>query len=205
MLKNFVFVAPLVLTLTASVASPANAETRKFTGYVTARTQTTLSVYDKEVVTIALDDKTTITEWAHHKPFVRKTKYLSPSAVKVGALITVTTRADAFVADVVQVANHTKTWFKGRVVARTDSSLSLYDKDMAVVTLAFDHRTAFTQLFTVKPWVRATVHLSPNDLQVGSFVNVFPLKGDRNVAGGVEIATGERLFVPPYPATKSGN
>lgn len=154
MLKNFVFVAPLVLTLTASVASPANAETRKFTGYVTARTPTTLSVHDKEVVTIALDDKTTIKEWAHHKPFVRATKYLSPPAV----------------------ANHTKTWFKGRVVARTDSSLSVYDKDMAVVTLAFDHRTAFTQLFTVKPWVRATVHLSPSNLQVGSFVNVFPLK-----------------------------
>jgi RNase P/RNase MRP subunit p29 len=205
MLKNFVFAVPLVLTLTASVTSNANAGPRRFTGYVTGRTETTLSVYDKEIVTIALDDKTTIMEWAHHKPFVRKTVYLPPSAVKVGGLVTVTMRPDAAAAEVVQVANHKKTWFKGRVVARTDSSLSVYDKDMAVVTLAFDHRTAFTQLFTVKPWVRSTVHLSPTDLQVGSFVNVFPLKADRTVAGHVEIATGERLLVPAYPAPKSGN
>jgi hypothetical protein len=201
MLKNFVVAAPLMLTLTASVPSNVMAESHTYTGRVTARSETSISVYDKEIITIALDNGTTVVPWVREKPFVRKTTYLTPSEVRVGSPVAVTTRSDSNVADVVKVASDVRKWFSGRVVAYSDSSLSVYDTEMAVVKLAVDSRTSFTELFTVKPWVRKTVHLTSGDLNVGSFVNVFPSKLRADVAERVEIAKGMPLVVPPsWPA-----
>jgi hypothetical protein len=197
MLKNFALAAPLLLTLTASLPSTVMAEPHNYTGRVIARTATSISVFDKEIVTIPTDDRTTVVRWIRTTPFVRRTAYLTAAAVTPGSLVTIRTRDEGNVAKVIQVANDVKQWFNGRVVAYTDTSMSVFDKEMAVVTLATDNRTTFTRLFTVKPWVRKTEHLSRSDLKVGSFVNLFPSKADPQVAGRVEIATDMTLFAPP--------
>jgi hypothetical protein len=162
-------------------------------------------VYDKELITIGLDDQTAVVPWIREKPFVRKPITLEPSAVKVGAMVNVKVGTDHSLAEVVQVANDVQTWYKGRVVGTTTSSVSVFDKHMAVRTLRFDDRTDFRQLFTVKPFVRKPVRLAPADLKIGSFVEVFPLTADRTIAGRVEIATDEPLKVPTSPLPKAGN
>ena len=205
MFRNFAVASSLVLALTAVSASHANAQSRKYTGRVTARTDTTISIYDKEIITVALDGQTIVEPWVREKPFARKPVTLPPSAVIVGALVTVRTREDRGIAEVIQVANDVKRWFNGRIVAFTDRTLSVFDRQMAVVTLAFDDRTSFRQLFTVKPWVRKPVRLAPTDLKIGALVEVFPSKADARLAARVEIATTEKLVVPLYPAPKPAN
>ena len=206
MLKRIAVPALLGFALVTALPWYARAEdTRIVTGRVTAASATAISVYDKEIITIPLDDQTTITAWVREKPFARKTSYLARSAIKVGSLVMVKLREDRSAADVVQVAKDVQHTFKGRVVAFSDRSLSVYDKHMAVVTLRISERTSFTKLFTVKPWVRKPVHLAPADLKLGSFVKMFPSKIDASMANRVEIATDEPLLVPAYPLPKTGN
>ena len=206
MLKNIALTGLLGLAAVTTFPSFASAENpRAFSGRVTARTETTITIYDKELVTVALNDQTAVEPWIREKPFVRKPTTLEPSAIKVGTLVNVKVGTDHSVAKVVQVANDVQTWYKGRVVGTTASSVSVFDKHMAIQTLRFDDRTDFRQLFIVKPFVRKPVHLAPTDMKIGSFVEVFPSKSDRSTAERVEIVIGERLQVPPVPLQHTGN
>lgn len=206
MAKTLSIAAPLVLAFSVSFPFAGLADdSHTYTGRVTARTATSISIYDEQIVTVAIDDRTTVTPWIREKPFVRKTSYLTASAVKVGSLVTVRTRGDSRVADLVRVSSDTRKTFSGRVTAYGDSFLSVYDKEMAVVTLTIADQTKFTQLITVKPWVRKTVHLQPSALKVGAFVNMYPSKLDATVAGRVEIATDMPVRVPDRLPSNVGN
>jgi hypothetical protein len=206
MLKNIALTALFGFAAITTFPSYASAENpRTFTGRVTARTENTITVYDKELVTVALNDQTVVEPWIREKPFVRKPTTLEPSAIKVGALVNVKIGTDHSLANVVQVANDVQTWYKGRVVETTASSVSVFDKEMAVQTLRLDDRTDFRQLFIVKPFVRKPVHLAPTDMKIGSFVEVFPSKSDRSTAERVEIVMGEPLQVPPTPLAHTDN
>lgn len=206
MLKNIALIALFGLAAMTTFPSPASAENpRTFTGRVTTRTENTITVYDKELVTVALNDETAVEPWIREKPFVRKPTTLERSAIKVGALVNVRVGTDHSVAKVVQVANDVQSWYQGRVVGTTASSVSVFDKQMAVQTLRFDDRTDFRQLFIVKPFVRKPVHLAPTDMKIGSFVEVFPSKSDRSTAERVEIVIGEPLQVPLVPQGHTGN
>jgi len=206
MLKNIARVALFGLAAVTTFPSYVSAENpRTFTGRVTARTENTITVYDKELVTLALNDQTVVEPWVREKPFVRKPTTLEPSAIKVGALVHVKVGTDHSVANVVQVANDLQTWYKGRVVGTTASSVSVFDKHMAIQTVRLDDRTDFRQLVTVKPFVRKPVRLAPADMKIGSFVEVFPSKADRSTAERVEIVIGQPLQVPSAPLAHTGN
>jgi hypothetical protein len=65
---------------------------------------TSLSVTDKEVVTLAIDQRTTFTKWITQKPWGEDTR-LDARALRVGALVSVHTRRDdGAIADWVQIA-----------------------------------------------------------------------------------------------------
>jgi hypothetical protein len=162
-----------------------------YTGHITALDATSITVFGnqyKEHLTLAFDDHTAITHWIREKPYVRKTQYLTPSALKFGGLVRVRMRDTERVADAIEVASDVKTTFSGRVKAFDGTSLSVYNKDMDVVTLTFSNDTAFRELFTVKPWIRPAVHLSSADLKVGAYVIMSSSKPGALTADRVEIA-----------------
>jgi hypothetical protein len=183
----------MTLLVAASLSFPLSATSRwDFSGRITARDATSITIFDKEQVKLAFDESTTITPWIREKPYVRKTTYLTPSALRFGGLVRVRTRGGSRVADFVEVANDVKKTFDGRVVAYDDSSVSVYTKDMDVVKLRFDHDTAFRELFTVKPWIRPAVKLTPIDLKIGSRVIFYYSKEDAHKAHPLENPVGEK-------------
>jgi hypothetical protein len=175
-----------------------------FTGRVTARTHTTISMFDKEIVTIALDERTSVVPWIREKPFVRKPVTLEPSAITVGALVRVKVGTDHSLAEVVELANDVQTRFEGRLIETSASAVTVFDKHMALVTLGIDRQTRVEKLFLVKPFVRKPVYLAVADLKVGTFIKLFPSKTSSGTASLVEAATDEPLVVPA-PLPKAGN
>jgi hypothetical protein len=200
MLKKMLIAMTLLVAVSLSLPLSATSGW-EFSGRITARDATSITIFDKEHVTLAFDEHTTITPWIREKPYVRKATYLTPSALKFGGLVRVQTRGGSRVADFVEVANDVKKTFDGRVVAYDDSSVSVSTKDMGVVKLRFDSDTAFRELFTVKPWIRPAVKLTPIDLKIGSLVILYSSKEDALKASHVEIAVAEKLLVPERPKT----
>jgi len=83
---------------------PLSAAAKGVTGRVTAYNATSLSVNDKEVVTLAIDQRTTFTKWITQKPWGEDTR-LDARALRVGALVSVHARTDdGAIADWVQIA-----------------------------------------------------------------------------------------------------
>jgi len=189
MLKKFVMITALLLGL--SMTMPLIAKSSwNYTGHITALDPTSITVFEKqykEHLKLAFDDHTTITHWIREKPYVRTTQYLTPSALKFGGLVRVRMRDTEQVADAIEVASDVKTTFSGRVKAFDGTSLSVYSKDMDVVTLNYGNDTDFRQLFTVKPWIRPAVHLSSTDLKVGAYVIMYSSKAGALTADRVEI------------------
>jgi hypothetical protein len=196
MLKKTLIMTALFLGLSLSIPLDAKISWN-YTGWITARDATSITVFDKEHVKLALDDHTTITHWIREKPYVRMTQYLTPSALRFGGLVRVRTRDGGRIADAIEVASDVKKTFSGRVVAFDDTSLSVYDEDMDVVTLKYGKATAFRELFTVKPFVRAAVVLSPSDLKIAALVTMYSSKTDPLIADRVEIAIAEPLRPVP--------
>ena len=68
MFKKIALIALFALAAMTTFPSPASAEKpRTFTGRVTARTENTITVYDKELVTVALNDETAVEPWIREK------------------------------------------------------------------------------------------------------------------------------------------
>jgi hypothetical protein len=198
MLKKFGVTAALLVGLSAPLPLQAKSSWN-YVGRITARSATAFTVLDKEHVSIALDERTTVVPWIREKPFVRKTVYLTPHALTFGTLVRVRTRDGSPVADVVEVARDVRTVFTGRVVAFDGSTLSVKDDaDMGVVTLKAGAETAFREWFTVKPWVRPAVHLTPADVKVGALVKMYSSHADPLVSDRVEIAVS---VTPPHSAS----
>ena len=190
MLKKLMMTTALLLGL--GMTLPMAAKTFwNYEGYITARDATSITVFTadyKEHVKVAFDDHTAMSHWIREKPYVRKTQYLTPSALKFGGLVRVRLRDAQRVADAIEVASDIKAAFSGRVKAFDETTISLYDKDMDVVTLTYGKDTAFRELFTVKPWIRPDVRLSSNDLKVGAYVIIYLSAPGAATTDRVEIA-----------------
>jgi hypothetical protein len=163
----------------------------RYTGHITALDGASITVFDhqyKEHLTLAFDDHTSISHWIREKPYVRKTQYLTPSALKFGGFVRVRMRDGERIADAIEVASGVKTAFSGLVKAFDDTSVSVYNKDMDVVTLKYGQNTVFRELFTVKPWIRPAVRLSASDLKVGARAILFSSGPGSLTAERVDIA-----------------
>ena len=163
----------------------------KYAGHITALDGTSITIFDKdsgEHVKVAYDDNTSISHWIREKPYVRTMEYLTPSALKFGGLVRVSLRDAERVADAIEVASDVKAAFAGHVKSFDATSLSVYDEDMDVVTLAYGNDTRFVELFTVKPWIRPDVRLSANDLKAGAYVIMYSSKPGASTTDRVEIA-----------------
>jgi hypothetical protein len=102
MFTHYALVAALATTLAGTF--PLSADANSFTGRVTAFSATSLSVNDKEIVTLTIDERTVFTKWITRKPWGEDTR-LDARAVHVGTLVSVHVRKDdGSVADWVQVA-----------------------------------------------------------------------------------------------------
>ena len=190
MLKKLSVATALLVGLGMTMPLTA-ASSWKYAGYITALDGTSITVFEKdsgEHVKVAFDDNTSISRWIREKPYVRKMAYLAPSALKFGGLVRVRLRDAERVADAIEVASDVKAAFAGHVKAFDATSLSVYDKDMDVVTLAYGNDTKFVELFTVKPWIRPDVRLSSNELKVGAYVIMYSSKPGALTTDRVEIA-----------------
>jgi hypothetical protein len=205
MLKKLMMVTALLVGLGMT---PLTAKSSwNYTGHITALNGTSITVFDqqyKEHLTLAFDDHTSFTHWIREKPYVRKTQYLTPTALKFGGLVRVRMRDGDRMADAIEVASDVKTTFSGRIKAFDDTSVSVYNNDMDVVTLTYGHDTAFRELFTVKPWIRPAVRLSTSDLKVGARAILFSSAPGSLTAERVDIAR-EQAFATPVQATPKAN
>ena len=188
MLKKLLVATGLLLGLGMTMPLGA-ASSWKYAGHITALDGTT--IFDKgsgEHVKVAFDNNTSISHWIREKPYVRTMEYLTPSALKFGGLVRVRLREAERIADAIEVASDVKAAFAGRVKAFDATSLSVYDKDMDAVTLAYGKDTMFVELFTVKPWIRPDVRLSADKLKVGAYVIMYSSQPGAVTTDRVEIA-----------------
>ena len=103
MLKRTLLVLGLVALLGNAFASNSLAD-RCTTGRVTAVSATSISVYDRETLTFAMDDRTQYTKWITKGPWQQATA-LHVGVLDVGQLVVVHPRHDdANVARWVQIA-----------------------------------------------------------------------------------------------------
>ena len=95
----------IVLLATVGLALPGKAVASKsIVGRITDVSATSLSVRDKEIVTVTLDSRTQYRKWITQKPWQEDT-WLDARSLKVGRLVAVHVRKDAGnVADWVQIA-----------------------------------------------------------------------------------------------------
>ena len=193
MLKKLVTATALLIGV--GMATPLTAKTAwNYAGHITAVSPTALTVFDNqygEYHTLAYDNQTAINHWIRERPFVRRTEALTPDALLFGGLVRVRLRDGEGaepVAAAIEVASDVKTAFSGRVQAFDETSLSVSNDDMNVVTLKYSADTAFRQLFTEKPWVRGPVRLSPDDLKVGAYVIMHSTEPGALTTDRVEIA-----------------
>jgi hypothetical protein len=101
MLKKITILAVFV----AAFAIVANATASTVTGRVTSFSPTSISVLDKEVVTVGLNDKTTFTKLITQKPW-QEDSARTAKALRVGAFVVVHVPEDnGFVATWVQVGD----------------------------------------------------------------------------------------------------
>ena len=95
----------LVLVSVVGIALPPKAVASKtIVGRITGYSATSLSVRDKEILTVTLDDRTTYTKLITQKPWQEDTR-LSAAALGTGRFVAVHVRKDnPSVADWVQIA-----------------------------------------------------------------------------------------------------
>jgi hypothetical protein len=138
MAKQFALLTTLAFAL---VSFPQSAIARSsVSGRITAFTPTSLSINGKEIVTVAIDHRTTFTKWITQKPWGEDTR-LDARALRVGSLVSVRTRNDdGSVADWVQIA----TDMPIRVPAESTGRDRLGDTDHSAADatreLARDHK-----------------------------------------------------------------
>ena len=103
MIKRMLLLMALAFIVGMAVPSKAVAG-RDTVGRITDVTATSLSVRDKEIVTLTLDSRTQYTKWITQKPWQEDTR-LDARSLKVGRLVAVHPRKDdGSVAGWVQVA-----------------------------------------------------------------------------------------------------
>lgn len=103
MLKRILLL--VVLVSMAGIVLPNTAVASKtVVGRITDYSATSISVRDKEVVTLTLDDRTHYMKWITQKPWQEDTR-LDARALRVGRLVAVYPRTDdGSVADCVRIA-----------------------------------------------------------------------------------------------------
>lgn len=100
MSKRITFLALFVAALTV----PAVANARTITGRVTSLSPTSISVFDKGVVTVGTDSRTTFSKLITQRPWQEGTS-LPPNALRVGSYVSLhVSHSRAGVAHWVQVA-----------------------------------------------------------------------------------------------------
>ncbi len=195
MLKTIAIPAAFALALMTSLplsASPA----WDYAGRVTDHSLTSLTVFDKEPVSVTIDQRTSIAPWIREKPFARKPVSLTPAALKFGGLVRLRLRAGTRIAETIEVANDVKTAFAGRITGADAESVSVFQDDMGTVTLRVTDDTTLAELITAKPFVRKPVSLTAADLQVGALVHLHNTPSEPHSAHLVEVATSERRREP---------
>jgi hypothetical protein len=100
MTKRFTTLAAFVAAL---AIVPATAFARTVTGHVTGFSPTSISVFDREIVTIGFDNSTAFTKFVAQKPWQQDTA-LTADALRVGNYVVVHVPDGAGVANWVQVA-----------------------------------------------------------------------------------------------------
>jgi hypothetical protein len=103
MLNRFTSLSALGLLLAALAFPPDALASRVIAGRITAYSPTSVSVVDKEVVTFAIDARTTYTKLITRKPWQESTA-LTASALAVGRYVVIHPRNDANVAEWVAIA-----------------------------------------------------------------------------------------------------
>jgi hypothetical protein len=104
MLKRMLLLLVLVSAVGIALPSKAVAASRNIVGRITDYNATSLSVRDKEILTVTLDSRTTYTKLITQKPWQEDTR-LSAGALSVGRFVAVHVRKDnPNIADWVQVA-----------------------------------------------------------------------------------------------------
>lgn len=94
----------LGVSLLAFATQGTVSATPTLTGRVTGYSPTSISVLDREIVTVTVDGRTAFTKWVTQKPWEQDTR-LAGSALRVGQLVAVHRRSDdAGVASWVQIA-----------------------------------------------------------------------------------------------------
>ena len=94
----------LVAVAAAALLVPAIASATTFTGRVTSFSPTSITVMDKEMVTVGINDNTVFTKLITQKPWQQDTA-LTAKALRVGAAVVIHVPTNSgFVANWVQVA-----------------------------------------------------------------------------------------------------
>jgi hypothetical protein len=101
MMKRFTTLAAFVAAIGILVPSTAFAKT--VAGRVTSFSPTSISVFDKEIVTVGVDNSTVFTKWITQKPWQQDT-VLRANAVRAGSYVVVHVPEGAAIANWVQVA-----------------------------------------------------------------------------------------------------
>jgi len=83
----------LGVSLLALATQSTVSATPTLTGRVTGYSPTSISVLDREIVTVTVDGRTAFTKWVTQKPWEQDTR-LRASALRVGQLVAVHRRAD---------------------------------------------------------------------------------------------------------------
>lgn len=141
----------LVSVLGFGIALPTKAiATETLVGRITGFSTTSLSVRDKEILTVTLDDRTTYTKLITQKPWEEDTR-LSADALSVGRLVAVHVRKNRMnVADWVQIATHS------RSIAPAAAPLPMFSGPQPVAPASRPSKAQSSDLLTSKQ-VRALI------------------------------------------------
>ena len=101
MMKRFTTLAAFVAAI--SILVPATAFARTVSGHVTGFSPTSISVFDREVITVGFDNSTTFTKLITQKPWQQDTA-LTANALRVGGYVVVHVPDGTAVANWVQIA-----------------------------------------------------------------------------------------------------
>jgi len=101
MTKRFTTLAAFVAAL--AILAPATAFAKTFTGHVTGFSPTSISVFDREIITVGLDNSTAFTKLITQKPW-QQDAALTASALRVGRYVAVHVPDGGTVATWVQIA-----------------------------------------------------------------------------------------------------
>jgi hypothetical protein len=124
-------VAMLTVMAAVAIALPSRADASGFFGPITSVSSTSLSVRDKEVMTVTLDNRTVYTKLITQKPWQEDTR-LTADALAVGRLVVVHVRSDnPGIARWVQIATDVRvaTFAPAAVVAPAQDLTATYTRE----------------------------------------------------------------------------